>query len=48
MIYQPVSPYVITRQIYNLRDFGQKWVKAWVRDASTDETLLDGVVLDES
>ena len=48
MIYQPVSPYVITRQLYNLRDFGQKFVKAWVRDASTDTALLDGAEMTES
>lgn len=48
MFFQPYRNYVITRQIYNERDFGQVWVKAWVRDAITDEALLDGVEMTES
>jgi len=48
MFFQPYRNYVITRQIYNERDFGQVWVKAWVRDAITDEALLDGVEMEES
>jgi len=48
MFFQPYRNYVITRQIYNERDFGQVWIKAWVRDAITDEALLDGVEMTES
>jgi hypothetical protein len=48
MFFQPYRNYVITRQIYNERDFGQVWIKAWVRDADTDEALLDGVEMTES
>lgn len=48
MFFQPYRNYVITRQIYNERDFGQVWIKAWVRDAITDEALVDGVEMTES
>lgn len=41
MFFQPYSDYVITRQIYNERDFGQRYVKAWVSDASNDEAITD-------
>lgn len=40
MTFQPLTKFVITRQIYNLRDFGQVYVQSTVRDASTDELLL--------
>ena len=48
MFFQPYRNYVITRQIYNERDFGQVWIKAWVRDSITDEALLDGVEMTEA
>jgi hypothetical protein len=48
MFFQPYRNYVITRQIYNERDLGQVWVKAWARDSVSDETLLDGVEMTES
>lgn len=48
MFFQPYRDYIATRQIYNERDFGQKYVKLWIRDANTDEALLDGVEMDES
>jgi hypothetical protein len=48
MFFQPYRNYVITRQIYNERDFGQVWIKAWVRDADTDEALVDGVEMTEA
>ena len=48
MFFQPYTDYVIPRQIYNERDFGQKFVKAWVFDAATDDTILDGVEMTES
>jgi hypothetical protein len=48
MFFQPYRNYVITRQIWNERDYGQVWIKAWVRDAITDEALLDGVEMTES
>lgn len=56
MFFQPYTDYVITRQIYNERDFGQKYTKAWVTDAQTDEVVssysdnvsLDGVEMTEA
>lgn len=48
MFFQPYRDYIATRQIYNERDFGQKYVKLWIRDADTDEALVDGAEMTES
>ena len=48
MFFQPYRNYFATRQIYNERDFGQKYVKVWIRDADTDEALVDGEAMTES
>jgi hypothetical protein len=48
MWFEPRTIYTIGRQIYNERDFGQVFVKAWVRDAQSDGILLDGQILAES
>jgi len=43
----PQTKYVIHRRLYNQQDFGQKYVKAYVRDPITSRMLLDGAEMTE-
>lgn len=47
MDFSPVTSYYINRRIYNQRDFGQKYVKAYAYDPRNGETLLNGVEMVE-
>ena len=47
MDFSPVTKYVINRRLYNQRDFGQKYVKAYAYDPRNGETLLNGVEMTE-